>query len=55
MTECPVSYVSAESITLLEQFHVWRLADRGELREYPARTVEAFAILENLVMKEAQE
>ncbi len=52
MTECPISYISAESITLLEQFHVWRLAGRCELREYPARMVEAFAILENLANKE---
>ena len=47
-----MSYVSAESITFLEQFHVWRLAGRGELLEYPARTVEAFAVLENLAIKE---
>ena len=55
MTECPVSYISAESITLLEHFYVWRLAGRGELGDYPARAVEAFAILENLVIKERPE
>ena len=32
---------------------MWRLAGKGELRDYPARTVEAFAVLENLALKEA--
>lgn len=52
VTECPVSLISAESISQLEQFHVWKLAGKGELSEYPARTVEAFAVLENLAIKE---
>ena len=47
-----MSYISPESITLLEYFHVWRLGGRGELREYPARAVEAFVVLENLSIKE---
>lgn len=51
--ECPVSSISADSITLLEQFHVWRMAGKGDLRDFPARTVEAFAVLENLALKEA--
>lgn len=46
-TECPRSYVSAQSLAWLEEYHAWRLGGRGSVRELPARLVEALAILDN--------
>ena len=46
VTRCPVSYISAESLSVLEEFHVWKLFGCGDLYELPARTAEAFYVLE---------
>jgi hypothetical protein len=47
VTSCPTSYVTSESIALLEEFHAWKLLGAMEWRELPARLVEAFFVLEN--------
>jgi len=52
LTECPQSFVRPESLTLLEEHHVWTLGGRGDLREYPAKSVEAFTLLENELLRE---
>jgi hypothetical protein len=44
---CPVSYVTAESSALIQEFQVWKLFGGVDAFALPARTVEAFCILEN--------
>ena len=52
LTECPQSFIRPESLTLLEEHHVWSMGRHGELREYPAKSVEAFAVLESELLRE---
>jgi hypothetical protein len=47
LTTCPTSYITAESITLLEEFHAWKLVGAGSVYDLPARLVEAIFVLEN--------
>jgi hypothetical protein len=47
VTTCPTSYVTAESLALLEEFHAWKLAGMANVYDLPARLVEAIFILEN--------
>ena len=45
-TECPVSYVTGESLALLEDFYAHEvLAKSEELLSWPARRVDAFVVL----------
>jgi hypothetical protein len=44
--ECPKSYITPESLTLIEEFHVRKLFGFGDISELPARTVDAFCVLE---------
>jgi hypothetical protein len=44
---CPVSEVSAESMALIQEFQAWKLFGSVDVFALPARTVEAFFILEN--------
>ena len=48
---CPTSLISAQSLTWIEQFWVWRRLGPGYPGELSAREIEAFLILE----REAQE
>ncbi|MBM3787576.1 MAG: hypothetical protein FJW30_24740 [Acidobacteria bacterium] len=50
--ECPVSFITAESETLLEEHHVWRMGGRVDLRTHSAKTVEAFTVLESQIAQE---
>ena len=43
---CPTSVVSAQSLTWIEQFYVWRKLGPSYPGELSAREVEAFLILE---------
>lgn len=52
LTECPRSFVRAASVTLLEEHHAWRMGGRGDLRGYSAKSVEAFIVLENELLRE---
>jgi hypothetical protein len=45
--ECPVSYITADSRSFLEQFHVRKEFGWGNVDALPSRVVEAFHILEN--------
>jgi len=47
ITTCPTSYISSESMALLEEFHAWKLLGAAGFYELPARLVEAISILEN--------
>jgi hypothetical protein len=44
---CPVSYVSGESRAWIQEFQAWKLLGGVDVFALPARTVEAFCILEN--------
>ena len=46
-TSCPVSHVTAESQTLLEEFYAWKLLGTSDYNQMPARVAEAIFILEN--------
>jgi hypothetical protein len=52
LTECPQSYIRPQSLSLLEEHHVWRMGGCGDLRAYPAKSVEAFAVLESELARE---
>ena len=47
VTSCPTSYISSESLALLEEFHAWKLFGAADVYRLPARTVEAIFVLEN--------
>ena len=44
--QCPTSVVSAQSLTWIEQFYVWKRLGANYPGELSAREVEAFLILE---------
>jgi len=52
ISSCPTSYITAESIALLEEFHAWKLIGVSDVYRLPARVVEAIFILENEVRSE---
>lgn len=47
LATCPTSYITSESLALLEEFHAWKLLGAGSAYELPARLVEAIFVLEN--------
>jgi hypothetical protein len=47
LTTCPTSYITSESISLLEEFHAWKLFGAPDFYQLPARIVEAIFLLEN--------
>jgi hypothetical protein len=49
---CPKSYITAESITLLEEFSVRRRMGDVRIAELTSRQVEGFAILERALAEE---
>ncbi len=49
---CPTSYITPESIALLEEFHAWKLIGARDMYGLPARVVEAIFILENELRSE---
>jgi hypothetical protein len=53
LTTCPTSYITPESIALLEEFHAWKLLGAGSVYDLPARLVEAIFVLENEVRTES--
>jgi len=52
LTTCPKSYITGESMTLVEDFFVRRRLARPNLEEMAARTADAFLILEEAVEME---
>jgi hypothetical protein len=46
LATCPTSYITAESLTLLEEVHAWKLCGTGSVYDLPARLVEAIFVLE---------
>jgi hypothetical protein len=49
---CPTSYITPESVALLEEFHAWKLIGAGDMYRLPARVVEALFVLENELRSE---
>jgi hypothetical protein len=55
LSTCPTSYITSESVALLEEFHVWKLLGTGSFYDLPARLVEAIFILENELTAEGND
>ena len=49
---CPQSYITAESVTMLEEFAVWRRLGRLAFGELTARQVDGFLILDEALTEE---
>jgi hypothetical protein len=45
-TECPKSYITAESLYLIERYYVLKRFGIKDIRQLPARVVDALLILE---------
>ena len=52
MASCPTSYITPESVALLEEFQAWKLIGATDMYRLPARVVEAIFILENELRSE---
>jgi hypothetical protein len=50
--ECPKSYITSESLTWIEEFHVRKLFGFGDVTNLPARAVDAFCTLEKEILAE---
>jgi hypothetical protein len=55
LATCPTSYISSESIALLEEFHAWKLFGAGSVYDLPARLVEAIFVLEKELRAEVND
>lgn len=49
---CPTSYITAQSLGLLDKFYAWKVFGEAACRDLSARTAEAFCILEREVRLE---
>ena len=52
---CPTSYITSESLALLEEFHAWKLLGSSNVYDLPARLVEAIFVLENELRTEGND
>lgn len=52
METCPVSYINAQSLAWIEHYAAWRVLRPPSMWDLPAKTVEAFFVLENEMLKE---
>jgi len=52
---CPKSVITAESLTFLEQFQIWKTLSGLDLFSLEARTADAFLLLERECRKEAKD
>jgi len=55
LCSCPTSYITSESVALLEEFHAWKLLGVGGFYDLPARLVEALFILEKELRAESDD
>jgi hypothetical protein len=55
LATCPTSYITSESLALLEEFHVWKLLGAASFYDLPARLVQAIFILENELRAESND
>jgi hypothetical protein len=47
VSSCPVSYITSESMSLLEEYYVWKVVGQADCYDLPARLVDAIFVLEN--------
>ena len=52
LDQCPKPYITAQSLAWLEQFFVMRGIGQKANLDWPAKTVDAFLVLEEEVRKE---
>jgi hypothetical protein len=52
VTSCPTSYITPETIALLEEYHAWKLFGAAGWWDLPSRLVEAIFVLENELRSE---
>jgi hypothetical protein len=53
VSKCPKSLITGESLSFLEDYQAGKsLGSLGNIHELPARSVDAFTLLEQLVAKE---
>lgn len=55
MESCPKSLITAESESLVESFWAWKLLGGCDLTNLPAKTVDAFCVLENELRAEVND
>lgn len=53
LSTCPTSYITSESIALLEEFRAWKLIGAVSFDDLPARLVQAIFVLENELRAES--
>jgi hypothetical protein len=53
-TQCPKSLITAESLTLIDEFQIWKRFGCADISAMSARKVEALSILENEWHKEIE-
>lgn len=52
--ECPKTFITGESLTLLEEFQAWKLGGIRDWYKMPARTVDGFLALELELRREME-
>ena len=45
-TECPQSFITADSVAWIERYQAGRVFGFGDVLQLPAKTVDAFCVLE---------
>jgi hypothetical protein len=53
-TQCPKSIITAESLSMLEQFQIWRSFGSADIWAMNARLVEAFVLLGDELRQEME-
>lgn len=51
---CPKSIITAESLSLLERFQIWKRFGCGDVWAMNARVAEAFVLLEDELRREVE-
>jgi hypothetical protein len=51
LNACPVSVVTARSRAWLEEYFAWRLFGAHDYARLPARTVDAFSVIEKALQE----
>jgi hypothetical protein len=52
VASCPTSYITPESVALIEEFQAWKLIGATDMYRMPARLVETIFVLENELRSE---
>ena len=53
-TQCPKSLITAQSLSLVEQFRIWKEFGGGTPWSLEAKTAEAILVLERALKKEIE-